>query len=240
MRLAENKPAFRFLPPPWSLNFPGAPHLFHLSKRNNIPHPAVATGTPRRIIPQKIIVPLNPPNSPREPAIPARQQVPHSAVAEKKPTIQSTSGITPIRKSTPQHGASAQKSELSSRKSNDIVMYGKNAGPPPPVTASKKSKGPDHIEDSIKRYIESEYHVTPRMGMKLSCMVPNRSDPLTGKVKFLGNVSNLPNRSHLLVAGLEIEQPEDLATDGIFFGRRYFQTLPKRAYFLPFSTCKAV
>ena len=101
------------------------------------------------------------------------------------------------------------------------------------TTRTKKS-----IEPAILKLAEHQSHIIPSIGMHLRCTIPRKSVPLNGTLKFLGHIPNLPKRNNLLVAGLEVESTEDLATDGTFFGKRYFTTPPKKAYFLPFKSCK--
>lgn len=94
------------------------------------------------------------------------------------------------------------------------------------------------IKPAIMKYAIDQFKMRPSIGMKLRCQIPRKTVPLNGTLQFLGHIPNLPKRSDLLVAGLKVETPEDLATDGTFFGKRYFTTPPKQAYFLPFKSCQ--
>ena len=60
---------------------------------------------------------------------------------------------------------------------------------------------------------------------------------MRGTLQYLGHIDNLPKRSNIVVAGLQLEAKEELATDGSFLGKRYFTAPTKQGYFVPFKNC---
>ena len=93
--------------------------------------------------------------------------------------------------------------------------------------------------ESIKQ-IEEKLHIKPNIGMHLKCNVPGKSDPIRGVLKWYGHITNLPRRSNVVVAGVELDKEEDLGTNGTFLGKRYFEAAPKRGYFVPIKNCHPI
>ena len=91
-------------------------------------------------------------------------------------------------------------------------------------------------EDIIKR-VENDYRIKPKLGMYLRCDIPGNTGIIEGMMRYLGIIRNLPNRRYDIIAGLQLDSASDRGTDGTFLGRRYFTTLPKRGYFVPFKYC---
>ena len=159
----------------------------------------------------------------------------------KKPTMQTRKGVIPIKKSTEQKQKPLAPAPVV-KKPTPAPMVRKSSAPAAGIQEASKQQtvaavaGKRTIDAELAKQTEKEFRITPSVGMKLRCALPKKQ--LDGTLQFLGYIPNLPKRNHLLVAGLEIDGPEDLATDGTFFGKRYFETPPKRAYFLPFRSCK--
>ena len=101
------------------------------------------------------------------------------------------------------------------------------------LVPSKKNS----IDQGLVRAVNDKFHFKPFIGMPLQCNVSGKSTQMRGTLQYLGHIQNLPKRSNIVVAGLELEQTEDLATDGSFLGKRYFTAPAKRGYFVPFKNC---
>lgn len=93
------------------------------------------------------------------------------------------------------------------------------------------------IGASIVARVERDYNFTPQLGVRLKCTVRNKRDIVEGTLEYLGTVDNLKGRPHVIVAGLRLDGERERATDGMFLGKRYFKTAPKRSYFVPFKNC---
>lgn len=106
-------------------------------------------------------------------------------------------------------------------------------------TSVSPTEGSNLDSDSIKQ-IEEKFHIKPNVGMHLKCNVPGKSDPIRGVLKWYGHITNLPRRSNVVVAGVELDKEEDLGTNGTFLGKRYFEAAPKRGYFVPIKNCHPI
>eukprot|EP00794_Sanderia_malayensis_P008135 gene8135-9005_t len=100
-------------------------------------------------------------------------------------------------------------------------------------------EGTNLDSESIKK-VEEKLHVKPAIGMHLKCNVPGKNEPIKGLLKWYGHITNLPKRSSVVVAGVELSNDADLGTDGTFLGKRYFEAAPKRGYFVPIKNCHAI
>ena len=107
----------------------------------------------------------------------------------------------------------------------------------PSSTTSSTEEKTEFVEPAIAKDFVSKYSVQPRADMKVKCKVPGKESALKGTLKYLGRISNLPKRSNVVVAGIQLEHEEDLGTDGTFLGKRYFTTPNKRGYFVPMKNC---
>lgn len=96
------------------------------------------------------------------------------------------------------------------------------------------------IDDAVATSVQERIHLKPTFGMHIRCKIPGKSDKLKGTLEFLGHIKNLPKRSSVVVAGLQLDTEEDLGTDGTFLGKRYFVAPAKRGYFVPFKNCVPV
>lgn len=92
-------------------------------------------------------------------------------------------------------------------------------------------------ESAVAKDFISKFNVSPKSGMHMKCKIPGKNTLMKGSLKYIGHISNLPKRSNVIVAGLELEHEEDLGTDGSFLGKRYFEAPPKRGYFVPVKNC---
>ena len=106
-------------------------------------------------------------------------------------------------------------------------------------TDAAASTGTNLDSESLKQ-VEEKLHVKPNIGMHLKCNVPGKSDPIRGVLKWFGHITNLPKRSNVVVAGVELEKEEDLGTNGTFLGKRYFEAAPRRGYFVPIKNCHPI
>jgi len=105
-------------------------------------------------------------------------------------------------------------------------------------SASDTSKKSDGVEDEVAKTVADKYfHEKPELGMAIKCKIPGKTGPMDGVLKFIGHIPNLPKRSSVIVAGLELSTDEDLGTDGTFLGKRYFTVPAKRGYFVPVKNC---
>ena len=104
-----------------------------------------------------------------------------------------------------------------------------------PSTSSDATS--DFVEPAIAKDFIAKYSVQPRPDMRVRCKVPGKESPMKGSLKYLGRISNLPKRSNVVVAGIQLEREEDLGTDGTFLGKRYFTAPNKHGYFVPMKNC---
>ena len=108
------------------------------------------------------------------------------------------------------------------------------------ATVAETISNSTEINSDIAKEVEEKFHVTPNVGMHLRCKVPGKSTPMTGQLRFLGHITNLPKRNNVIVAGLELDHTEDLGTDGTFLGKRYFTASVKKGYFVPVKNCSPI
>jgi len=102
---------------------------------------------------------------------------------------------------------------------------------------SEQSNDAEFVDPAIAKDFIAKYSVDPKPNMRVRCKVPGKESPMKGSLKYLGRISNLPKRSNVVVAGLQLEHEEDLGTDGTFLGKRYFTAPNKRGYFVPMKNC---
>lgn len=94
------------------------------------------------------------------------------------------------------------------------------------------------IDNALVEAINDKFHFKPSIGMSIGCKVNGKASPLRGTLQYLGHINDLPvNKRNIVVAGLKLEDDEDLATDGTFLGKKYFNAPQKRGYFVPFKNC---
>ena len=105
------------------------------------------------------------------------------------------------------------------------------------TNANSKNSFVNKIDDAIVRAVFDRFHFKPFIGMPMHCKVAGKSDLLSGTLQFLGHVGNLPKRSNVVIAGIELETEDDLGSDGTFMRKRYFAAPPKRGYFVRFKNC---
>ena len=102
------------------------------------------------------------------------------------------------------------------------------------------STSTEKIDESVAKVVKEHFHMKPNVGMHIQCKVPGKPERMKGTLQFLGHIPNLPRRTNVIVAGIQLEADEDLATDGTFLGKRYFSTAPKRGYFVPYKNCMLI
>ena len=107
------------------------------------------------------------------------------------------------------------------------------------ANATTQSVSQTQDSETVKQ-VEERFHVKPSIGMHLKCKIPGKSDNLKGVLKWFGRISNLPKRSNVIVAGVELEKDEELGTNGTFLGKRYFVAPSKRGYFVPIKNCQPI
>ena len=108
------------------------------------------------------------------------------------------------------------------------------------TSAETKNDTQQVVEEGVMRSVEEKFHVKPSIGMHVKCKIPGKQEPMKGTLQFLGHINNLPKKSNVIVAGLELEKREELGTDGTFLGKRYFKSAPKRGYFVPVKNCTPI
>lgn len=94
-----------------------------------------------------------------------------------------------------------------------------------------------HIDAGIVRAVIDRFHFLPYIGMNMKCRVSGKRRIVRGTLQFLGHLHKLPKRNNVVIAGLRLENDENLATDGTFLGKRYFVAPKKRGYFVRFKDC---
>ena len=103
------------------------------------------------------------------------------------------------------------------------------------AAAAKRNAIP--LDNEIRREVQEKFRFSPELGMSLNCNIPGKNEPMNGQLRFIGRISNLPKKSNVIVAGLELQKDAELGTDGTFLNKRYFVAQPKRAYFVPVKNC---
>ncbi|XP_065657239.1 carboxypeptidase D [Hydra vulgaris] len=94
--------------------------------------------------------------------------------------------------------------------------------------------------ENVLKAVESMFHIKPSIGMHVRCKITGKSEPIKGTLKYMGHIKNLPKKSNIIVAGIELDHEEDLGTDGTFLGKRYFISPSKKGYFVPMKNCSPV
>jgi len=135
-----------------------------------------------------------------------------------------------------------KKSEKTAEKKSETELNASSTTPKNDSTAeatsTKKSEDTsDFVDPAIAKDFIAKYSVQPRPDMRVRCKVPGKESPMKGSLKYLGRISNLPKRSNVVVAGIQLEHEEDLGTDGTFLGKRYFTAPNKHGYFVPMKNC---
>ena len=135
-----------------------------------------------------------------------------------------------------------KKSEKTAEKKSETELNASSTTPKNNSTAeatgTKKSEDTsDFVDPAIAKDFIAKYSVQPRPDMRVRCKVPGKESPMKGSLKYLGRISNLPKRSNVVVAGIQLEHEEDLGTDGTFLGKRYFTAPNKHGYFVPMKNC---
>ena len=101
--------------------------------------------------------------------------------------------------------------------------------------------GSSAVEDeNVLKAVETMFHIKPAIGMHVRCKITGKSEPIKGTLKYMGHIRNLPKKSNIIVAGIELDHEEDLGTDGTFLGKRYFLSPTKKGYFVPVKNCSPV
>ncbi|XP_057299684.1 carboxypeptidase D-like [Hydractinia symbiolongicarpus] len=121
----------------------------------------------------------------------------------------------------------------------ETLPVNNNATVTPSSTESAKENSTE-IDSDVIAAAEEKLHVKPTIGMHLRCKIPGKDTLMKGTLKYLGHISNLPKRSNVIVAGMELDHPEELGTDGSFLGKRYFISSPKTGYFVPVKNCSPI
>ena len=93
------------------------------------------------------------------------------------------------------------------------------------------------IDSVAATSVQDRFHFRPVADMPLKCTLSGKSEPLVGGLKYLGHLNSLPSKRNTIVAGIQLNSPEELGTDGTFLGKRYFYAPQKRAYFVPVRNC---
>ena len=141
--------------------------------------------------------------------------------SEKKSEISTTASSTSSKNDT---SAEVKKASVSSSSSSSS-------------RPEEQKNDADFVDPAISKDFIAKYSVEPKLNMRVRCKVPGKESPMKGSLKYLGRISNLPKRSNVVVAGLQLEHEEDLGTDGTFLGKRYFTAPTKRGYFVPMKNC---
>jgi len=131
-----------------------------------------------------------------------------------------------------------KKSDLSANEStnspkNDSTVEAPNKKSDEPTTKGDS----EFVDPAIAKDFISKYSVDPKPNMRVRCKVPGKESLMKGSLKYLGRISNLPKRSNVVVAGIQLDHEEDLGTDGTFLGKRYFTAQNKHGYFVPMKNC---
>ncbi|XP_023692192.1 ubiquitin carboxyl-terminal hydrolase CYLD [Paramormyrops kingsleyae] len=81
--------------------------------------------------------------------------------------------------------------------------------------------------------VQSERGATG-MGLEVGCMVEVNDPPLYGVIRWIGEISGIPEP----VAGLELDQELTAATDGSYLGERYFRCPANKGLFVKLRNCR--
>lgn len=78
------------------------------------------------------------------------------------------------------------------------------------------------------------------IGSTVACRMAGKKILVTGNLRWVGHLPQLPVDNAHLIAGVELSADNKLGTDGTYRGVRYFNSAPKRGYFFRLKDCKAV
>ncbi|KAJ8382515.1 hypothetical protein SKAU_G00032930 [Synaphobranchus kaupii] len=97
--------------------------------------------------------------------------------------------------------------------------------PPPPLSPSKTrlEVGGDHAEEAALE-----------VQLEVGSMVEVNEPPLYGVIRWIGQVSGIPEH----VAGLELDQEMAAATDGSYLGERHFRCPANKGLFVKLRNCR--
>ena len=150
------------------------------------------------------------------------------AMSESRENMPQTDGRESAAAPQPSYDTTKQKRGKITR----VGSYGD------PENRTVGSYGNESLIDSVAAgVIQERYHFHPVADMVLRCTLNGKSEPLIGGLKYLGHLNSLPAKRNTIVAGIQLQVPEELGTDGTFLGKRYFYAPPKRAYFVPVKNC---
>lgn len=78
------------------------------------------------------------------------------------------------------------------------------------------------------------------IGSSVACRLAGKKSLITGSLRWVGHLPQLPVDDAHLIAGVELLADNKLGTDGTYRGMRYFNSARKRGYFFRLKDCKAV
>eukprot|EP00112_Aurelia_sp_Birch-Aquarium-sp1_P017416 Seg4035.2 transcript_id=Seg4035.2/GoldUCD/mRNA.D3Y31 product="Carboxypeptidase D" protein_id=Seg4035.2/GoldUCD/D3Y31 len=154
--------------------------------------------------------------------------------------VKPTSTITKNKEATKSAIQGQKKAEPTSESAAPSLPIAKLAEKPATNSSDAAASTGTNLDSESLKQVEEKLHVKPNIGMHLKCNVPGKSDPIRGILKWFGHITNLPKRSNVVVAGVELEKEEDLGTNGTFLGKRYFEAAPRRGYFVPIKNCHPI
>lgn len=167
-------------------------------------------------------------------------QVPKSKVTDQAPSQKKSEKPEKSEKPDKSEKSKSEGPNDASAKSSVTQTKESDSKTPAAASTSPSLSSDNTITDDVSKAVEEKFKAKPSIGMSIKCKIPGKSEPLGGVLKYLGHISNLPKKSNVIVAGLELNQEENLGTDGSFLGKRYFTVPAKRGYFVPVKNCQPI
>ena len=97
---------------------------------------------------------------------------------------------------------------------------------------------PKHKDTEGAAKVDKKYeHI---LGTKVACYLTGKKGIKMGMLRWVGNLPSMPKDTAHLIAGVELDTADKMATDGTYRGVRYFDSKPKRGYFFRLADCKAL
>ena len=103
-------------------------------------------------------------------------------------------------------------------------------------------KKPPHVAKKVilAKQSATDKRFSKLIGSNVACRLAGKKILVTGNLRWVGHLPQLPVDDAHLIAGVELLADNKLGTNGTYRGVRYFNSAPKRGYFFRLKDCKAV